>query len=108
MPIVFVVEDEESFIDAMTVGLKREGFQVEVARDGFEALDRFDDVNPSLIDSVHSVNIDVDADDFNLTSSKSSGWLLNQDKSVLAALIGRRAEKTRLLIRWLRILQNVC
>ncbi len=49
MPIVFVVEDEESFIDAMTVGLKREGFQVEVARDGFEALDRFDDVNPDIV-----------------------------------------------------------
>ena len=28
---VLVVEDEESFIDALTVGLKREGFRVQVA-----------------------------------------------------------------------------
>jgi DNA-binding response OmpR family regulator len=29
---VLVVEDEESFIDALTVGLRREGFRVQVAR----------------------------------------------------------------------------
>jgi hypothetical protein len=29
---VLVVEDEESFVDALTIGLKREGFRVEVAR----------------------------------------------------------------------------
>ena len=29
---VLVVEDEESFIEALTVGLKRQGFAVEVAR----------------------------------------------------------------------------
>jgi two-component system response regulator RegX3 len=46
---VLVVEDEESFIDALTVGLKREGFRVEVARDGMEALNRFDIVNPDLV-----------------------------------------------------------
>jgi two-component system response regulator RegX3 len=44
-----VVEDEESFIDALTIGLKREGFRVEVARDGFEALERFDLVRPDLV-----------------------------------------------------------
>jgi two-component system response regulator RegX3 len=48
-PVVFVVEDEESFIDALTVGLTREGFAVEVARDGMEALTRFDEVNPDLV-----------------------------------------------------------
>jgi two-component system response regulator RegX3 len=48
-PVVFVVEDEESFIDALTVGLTREGFVVEVARDGMEALTRFDEVNPDLV-----------------------------------------------------------
>ena len=46
---VFVVEDEESFVDALTVGLTREGFRVEVARDGAEALARFDDVQPDLV-----------------------------------------------------------
>jgi two-component system response regulator RegX3 len=48
-PIVLVVEDEESFIDALSVGLQREGFRVEVARDGMEALTRFDLVNPDLV-----------------------------------------------------------
>jgi len=46
---VLVVEDEESFVDALTVGLQREGFRVEVARDGMEALNRFDIVNPDLV-----------------------------------------------------------
>ena len=36
---VLVVEDEESFVEALTIGLAREGFRVEVARDGAEALD---------------------------------------------------------------------
>ena len=35
---VLVVEDEESFVEALTIGLKREGFRVEVARTGVEAL----------------------------------------------------------------------
>ena len=34
---VLVVEDEESFVDALTVGLRR-GF-VQIARDGMQALD---------------------------------------------------------------------
>jgi two-component system response regulator RegX3 len=46
---VFIVEDEESFIDALTVGLKKEGFRVEVARDGAEALSRFESVRPDLV-----------------------------------------------------------
>jgi two-component system response regulator RegX3 len=48
-PTVFVVEDEESFVDALTVGLKREGFRVQVARDGAEALALFDAVRPDLV-----------------------------------------------------------
>jgi two-component system, OmpR family, response regulator RegX3 len=48
-PTVLVVEDEESFVDALMIGLKREGFRVEVARDGFEALDRFDIVRPDIV-----------------------------------------------------------
>jgi two-component system, OmpR family, response regulator RegX3 len=38
---VLVVEDEESFIDALSVGLQREGFEVAVARDGGDALALF-------------------------------------------------------------------
>ena len=46
---VLVVEDEDSFIDALTVGLTREGFRVQVARDGAQALDLFDVVQPDLV-----------------------------------------------------------
>ncbi len=48
-PTVLVVEDEESFVEALKVGLKREGFRVEVARDGLQALDMFDLVQPDVI-----------------------------------------------------------
>jgi len=40
-PNVLLVEDEESFIDALSIGLDREGFDVVVARDGQEAVDEF-------------------------------------------------------------------
>ena len=46
---VLVVEDEDSFIDALTIGLTREGFKVTVARDGAEALDIFDALAPDLV-----------------------------------------------------------
>ncbi len=46
---LLLVEDEESFIDALTVGLTREGFKVVVARDGAEALACFDQVAPDLV-----------------------------------------------------------
>ena len=49
LPIVLVVEDEESFIEALQVGLKREGFRVEIARDGMQALEMFDIVQPDLV-----------------------------------------------------------
>ncbi|MEO5974720.1 MAG: response regulator transcription factor [Ilumatobacteraceae bacterium] len=48
-PTVFVVEDEESFVEALVIGLKREGFNVEVARDGAEALATFDSVKPDIV-----------------------------------------------------------
>jgi two-component system response regulator RegX3 len=38
---VLVVEDEESFVEALNIGLDREGFDVSVARDGQEALNIF-------------------------------------------------------------------
>ncbi len=46
---VLVVEDENSFVEALTVGLRREGFRVSVAHDGAEALDVFDTVRPDLV-----------------------------------------------------------
>jgi len=46
---IFVVEDEPSFVDALTIGLTREGFTVEFAVDGAEALARFDAVDPDLV-----------------------------------------------------------
>ena len=46
---VLVVEDEESFVEALTIGLEREGFRVHVARDGVEAIDVFDDLQPDLV-----------------------------------------------------------
>ncbi len=46
---VLVVDDEESFVDALRVGLRNEGFTVHVARDGVEALEVFDDVHPDLV-----------------------------------------------------------
>lgn len=51
-PRVLVVEDEESFVEALVLGLEREGFTVLVARDGAEAIDRFaqDDVDVVLLD----------------------------------------------------------
>lgn len=48
-PVVLVVEDEESFVEALKVGLKREGFRVEVARDGEQALSMFDVVRPDVV-----------------------------------------------------------
>ena len=48
-PTVLVVEDEPSFVEALSIGLRREGFTVAVATDGFEALERFDIVRPDLV-----------------------------------------------------------
>jgi two-component system, OmpR family, response regulator RegX3 len=46
---VLLVEDEDSFVEALTVGLKREGFRVRTAHDGAEALELFDVVKPDLV-----------------------------------------------------------
>ncbi|HEV3226849.1 MAG TPA: response regulator transcription factor [Acidimicrobiales bacterium] len=46
---ILVVEDEESFVEALVIGLKRESFRVHVARDGREALDQFDAVAPDVV-----------------------------------------------------------
>ncbi|MGH9079011.1 MAG: winged helix-turn-helix domain-containing protein [Acidimicrobiales bacterium] len=46
---VLLAEDDESFIEALVIGLTREGFSVTVARDGNEALRLFTSVDPDLI-----------------------------------------------------------
>ncbi|MDP8938259.1 MAG: response regulator transcription factor [Actinomycetota bacterium] len=46
---VLLVEDEESFVEALTLGLSREGFRVDVARDGAEALGIIDEVRPDVV-----------------------------------------------------------
>jgi two-component system, OmpR family, response regulator RegX3 len=46
---VLVVEDEASFVEALTIGLRREGFEVVVATDGAQALEMFDSVLPDLV-----------------------------------------------------------
>jgi two-component system response regulator RegX3 len=48
-PTILVVEDEASFVEALQIGLAREGFRVEVAADGVEALERFAAVQPDLV-----------------------------------------------------------
>ncbi len=46
---VLVVEDEPSFVEALTIGLEREGFDIAVAEDGAEALQAFDRELPDLV-----------------------------------------------------------
>jgi two-component system, OmpR family, response regulator RegX3 len=46
---VLLAEDEESFVDALVIGLAREGFEVTIARDGPEALAKFEEVHPDLV-----------------------------------------------------------
>jgi two-component system, OmpR family, response regulator RegX3 len=48
-PLILVVEDEESYIDALTIGLEREGFAVRVARDGADGLNQFHRFHPDLV-----------------------------------------------------------
>jgi len=46
---VLLAEDDESFVDALVIGLAREGFDVTVARDGHEALRLFASTEPDLV-----------------------------------------------------------
>ena len=48
-PVVLLVEDEPSFVEALEIGLSQEGFDVVVARDGEEALLKFASSSPDLI-----------------------------------------------------------
>ena len=46
---VLIAEDEESFIDALVIGLERENFVVTIARDGSEALELFNELDFDLV-----------------------------------------------------------
>ena len=48
-PLVLVVDDEESYRQALASGLTREGFAVEIAGDGHEALRLFHRIHPDLV-----------------------------------------------------------
>jgi len=48
-PLILVVDDEQSYRDALRIALEREGFRVEVAADGVEAIARFDAIHPALV-----------------------------------------------------------
>jgi two-component system, OmpR family, response regulator RegX3 len=49
MTKVLIVEDEISFSDALAYLLKKESYEVEVAVNGAEAIERFQTFNPDLI-----------------------------------------------------------
>jgi two-component system response regulator RegX3 len=48
-PLILVVDDEQSYRDALSVALRREGFLVDTAADGTEAIARFEASKPSLV-----------------------------------------------------------
>src|SRR3954469_6230783 len=48
-PLILVVDDEQSYRDALSIALQREGFLVETAADGPEAIARFDATKPALV-----------------------------------------------------------
>ena len=48
-PVILVVDDEQSYRDALSIALQREGFLVETAADGPEAIARFDATKPALV-----------------------------------------------------------
>ncbi len=48
-PLILVVDDEQSYRDALSVALQREGFLVETAADGAEAIARFEASRPALV-----------------------------------------------------------
>ena len=48
-PLILVVDDEQSYRDALSVALQREGFLVVTAADGEEAIARFEGTRPALV-----------------------------------------------------------
>jgi two-component system, OmpR family, response regulator RegX3 len=48
-PLILVVDDEQSYRDALSVALQREGFSVDTAADGIEAIEWFEASRPALV-----------------------------------------------------------
>jgi two-component system, OmpR family, response regulator RegX3 len=48
-PLILVVDDEQSYRDALSIALEREGFLVETAADGAEAIAKCDASRPALV-----------------------------------------------------------
>jgi two-component system, OmpR family, response regulator RegX3 len=48
-PVVLLVEDESSYVEALVIGLEREGFDLVVAQDGKEALVQFERTMPDVV-----------------------------------------------------------
>jgi len=48
-PLILVVEDESSYVEALEIGLAREGFRTAVASDGAAALEMFATMQPDLV-----------------------------------------------------------
>ena len=48
-PTVLVVDDEDAFVEALTIALEREGFNPAVARDGVDAVRRFEEIRPDVV-----------------------------------------------------------
>ena len=71
MTKVLVVEDEESFLGALRVGLGREGFAIAVARDGREALSISDRAVEIVFDA--STSFDPDGDRLQFVRVAGSG-----------------------------------
>jgi two-component system response regulator RegX3 len=46
---IMIVEDEESFVEALTIGLQREGFRVTSVTNGTEAIKAFFELEPDLV-----------------------------------------------------------
>lgn len=46
---VLIAEDEDSFVEALSVSLRREGFVVEFAKDGKQALKSFEEFSPDIV-----------------------------------------------------------
>jgi DNA-binding response OmpR family regulator len=46
---VLVVDDEPDIVDFLTTVLADEGYRIEIARDGREALSKMHEVQPSLV-----------------------------------------------------------
>ena len=47
--LILIVDDEENIIELGRLYLENEGYRVEAANDGLEALRKFDELRPALI-----------------------------------------------------------